>query len=268
VSAGEWLGRLAGRRPGCWLLDATGAITDNSEVRTRRSMLVGGGDIEALQESLARLHTEVAELRASRERLVIAADAGHRKIERELHEGVQQHLVTLGVNLQLAGQAVDTDPAAAKELLEAMGRDVRDALAETARLAERVYPPLLDVDLAVALRSTLATASIPVVVDVPPGARYPRPVTRTIQLSCLRMLEHVAGDASATVAVRDDGREVVFEVMIAGARSREPELDGLRDRIEALGGRLTIVSEPGRAVRFSGSMPAADETTCPPPGTG
>ena len=215
---------------------------------------MGDKDDEGLCESLTRLRLVVAELRASQERLVLATDAGHREIERELHEGVQQHLVALGVNLQLAGQAVDTDPAAAKELLEAMGRDVREALDDTARLAQRVYPPLLDADLAVALRSALATSAIPAAVDVKPGARYPQAVARTIQLSCVQTLEHVSAEARATVSVRDEGRDVVFEVRIEGARPRELELDGLRDRVEALGGQLTIVSEPG-AVCVRGSMP-------------
>ena len=111
---------------------------------------------------------EGAELRASRERLVLAADAQHREIERELHGVVQQHFVALGVNLQLAAQAVDTDPAAAKELLASMGRDVREAIADTARLADRIHPPLLEADLAVALRSALTEARNALTMSLPP----------------------------------------------------------------------------------------------------
>ena len=85
------------------------------------------------------MHDEIDDARARR-RLVLAADADRRAIERELHEGVQQHLVALAVNLQLARQSADADPEAAKELLEQMGRDVQQALDETAQLAQRIYP--------------------------------------------------------------------------------------------------------------------------------
>jgi len=203
------------------------------------------------------LRHEIAEVRASRERLVLAADAGRRGIERELHEGVQQDLVALAVNLQLAGQLVDTDPAAAKTLLEEMGRDIRQALVETAQLAQRVYPPLLEAGLAVALRSALATAaiSIPVAVDVAPSARYPHTVARTIYLCCLEILEHAETGARATVTVRDEPAGVVFDLVVNGTRPADPELNASRDRVEALGGRLTIASEPGGGARVTGSLP-------------
>ena len=117
---------------------------------------------ESLQESLDRLRLEVEELRASRERLVLAADAERRSIERELHDGPQQHLVALAVNLQLARRLADADPAAAKLLLEEMGRDVRQALDETGKLAHRIYPPLLEAGgLAAALRSAAVAVGVP-----------------------------------------------------------------------------------------------------------
>ena len=75
-------------------------------------------------------------------------------IERDLHEGVHQHLVALAVNLQLASRLTDTDPARGQALIEQMARDVQQALDETAQLAQRIYPPLLDAGgLAAALRS-------------------------------------------------------------------------------------------------------------------
>ncbi|HEU5212404.1 MAG TPA: histidine kinase, partial [Gaiellaceae bacterium] len=111
-----------------------------------------------MRESLDRLRLEVGELRASRKRLVLAADADRRKIERELHEGPQQDLVAVAANLQLASRLVEDDPAAAKALLDEMRRDVREALDVTRKLADRVYPPLLDDGgLGVALRSAAAS---------------------------------------------------------------------------------------------------------------
>ena len=118
------------------------------------------------------MNREVAELHAARRRLVLAADADRRSIERELHEGVQQDLVALAVSLQLATQAVESDPAAAKELLEEMARDVQQAIAETAKLAQRIHPPLLEPGgLAAALRAAAVSSGVRGSVEVAAGRR-------------------------------------------------------------------------------------------------
>ena len=110
-------------------------------------------------------------LHASRRRLVLAADADRRRIERELHNGVQQHLVALAVNVQLAGRLADSDPAAAKTLLEQLERDVQETLQVTAQLAQRIYPTLLEPrGLAAALRSAAATAGVAASVNVAASA--------------------------------------------------------------------------------------------------
>jgi signal transduction histidine kinase len=212
-------------------------------------------DTEEIRESLDRLRLEVAELRASRERLVLAADADCRSIERDLHGGVQQHLVALAVNLQLAGSLADTDPSAAKALIDEMGRDVQQALDETAQLAQRIYPPLLEAGgLAAALRSAAARAGVSVSVEVAAGASYPPEVTRTVYLCCLKALEHAGAGARTRVTVREEEEAVAFEIVDDGAGS-DAGVDRLRDRVEALGGRLTIRSGPGRGTRIAGSLP-------------
>ena len=218
--------------------------------------------VEALRDTLDRLRLEVTELRASRKRLVLAADTDRRIIERDLHEGVQQHLVALAVNLQLAGGLVDADPAAAKTLLEEMGRDVQQALDETAKLAQRIYPALIEArGFAATLRSAAVGAGIPTSVEVPAGASYPPEVAWTVYLCCLEALEQAGDGARATVTVRDEEGALAFEVIEDGARSAgtadrsDAGLDRLRDRVEALGGRLTIQSEPGCGSRVSGSLP-------------
>ena len=197
----------------------------------------------------------MAALRASRERLVLAADADRRRIERDLHEGVQQHLVALAVNLQLAGRLGDADPAAAKALLEEMGRDVQRALDETAQLAQRIYPPLLEVGgLAAALRSAALGAGIPVSVEVAAAASYPPEVAWTVYVCCLDALAHAGSGARATITVRDEAGAIAFEVVENGARP-DATLDGLRDRVEALGGRVAIRPEPGGGTRVSCVLP-------------
>jgi signal transduction histidine kinase len=211
--------------------------------------------VEALNETLERLHHELAELRASRKRLVLAADADRRRIERELHETVQQLLVALAVNLQLAGTLADDDPAAAKAILNEMARDVQQALDETAQLAQRIYPPLLEAGgLAAALRSAVVSAGIRASLDVTGGASYPPEVAGAIYWCCLEALEHVGAGERATVTVREEDGAVTFEVVEHGSHS-DAGLDRLRDHVEALGGRLTIWSEPGRGTRISGSLP-------------
>ena len=115
---------------------------------------VNARDAHPQRESLGLLRREVEELRASRKRLLLTADDDRRRIEHDLHEGIQQHLVALTVNLQLADRLTGSDPPAAGELIAEMARDVQQALEETAQLAQRIYPPLLEArGLSAALRS-------------------------------------------------------------------------------------------------------------------
>jgi signal transduction histidine kinase len=209
--------------------------------------------IEARRDELERLRAEVAELRASRARLILAADADCRKIERDLHEGAQQHLVALAVKLQLAGPLVDADPAAATALLEEMERDVQEALGEAARLAQRIYPQLLEPGgLAAALRAAAVSAGVPASVQVAADSTYAPEIARTVYLCWLEALGHAGGEGRATVTVREEDGVLTFELAAGESSAR---LDGLRDRVAALGGRLTVESDAGRGTRVSGSLP-------------
>jgi signal transduction histidine kinase len=212
-----------------------------------------------LRESLDRLLREVGQLRASRKRLVVAADADRRKIERELHDGPQQDLVAVAVKLQLASRLVRDDPTAATALLDEIRREVRDALDGTRKLANRVYPPLLEAGgLGVALRSAAASAGVPARIDAAAGAYAPE-VAGTVYFCCVEALERIGPGASSTVTVREEEGALVFEVVEDGAGSEAATADWdlarLRDRVEALGGRLTVVSESGHGTRVSGSLP-------------
>jgi signal transduction histidine kinase len=197
----------------------------------------------------------VAELQASRTRLALAADAERRRIEHDLHNGVRQHLVALAVNLQLTGSLVDADPAAAQTLLDEMRRHVQQALDETAQLAQRIYPPLLEAGgLAVALRSAAASLGITASVEVEADARYPQEIAAAVYWCCLEALEHAGAGVHATIAVRDEEGALAFEIVAEGDHT-SAELERLRDRVEALGGRLTIQSGPGRSARLCGAIP-------------
>jgi len=210
------------------------------------------------------MHEEAVErLRAAR--LVAAADADRRTFERKLHDGVQQELVALVVNLQLARELCATDPDAAGVLLDQVGRDTRVALDGLRRLAAEIYPPLLDGDgLVVALRSAAADAGIVARVDADVISRWDPGVMTTVYFCCLEALQnaaqHAGSGAKATVSVHREAAAVVFEVADDGDGfvQSQPTEGGLRrlvDRVGALGGRLEIESEPGHGTRVRGSLP-------------
>jgi signal transduction histidine kinase len=208
-----------------------------------------------LRDKLEQLRGEVTELRAASERLVLAADADRQRLEHDLHQGAQQHLVALAVNVQLAESLLDSDPTATKALLEEMRRDVQEALDEAARLAQRIYAPPLELGgLAAALRSAAVGAGVPASVEVSAASSYPPQIVHTVYSCWLETLEHVGGEAPASITVREEGGALIFEVDRYDTRPDEG-LDSLRDRVEALGGRLTIRSEPGSRIRVSGSLP-------------
>jgi signal transduction histidine kinase len=209
---------------------------------------------EALPETLERLRAEAAELRASRERLVLDADADRRRIERELHEGVQQHLVALAVNLQLAVRAAASDPAAVMPLLRELESDVQRALDEAADLAQSIYPTLLEAGgVAAMLRSAAATAGVPASIEVGSGSMPPE-VARTVYLCWRHVLEHHRGQTRATLTAHQAEGALRFEVTGDAARS-QAGFERLRDRVEALGGRLTAGPKPGGGIRVAGSLP-------------
>jgi signal transduction histidine kinase len=217
--------------------------------------------VETPQESLDRLRHEVEELRASRERLVQGADADRRRIERDLHDGPQQHLVALAVNVERARQSVDDDPEVAKAVLEEMGRDVQQALEETGRLAHRIYPPLLEAGgLTAALRAATVSAGVRVHLDVAPSTSYPPEVAGAVYFCCLEILESAGDAAQVAITVRDEEGAVGFRVVAEGVGLQQAPgaaLSGLRDRIEALGGELTIEAKPDNGIYVAGSLPLA-----------
>jgi signal transduction histidine kinase len=175
-------------------------------------------------------------------------------LERVLHEGVQQHLVALAVNLQLA-KSLAADPKAGRALLEEMEADVQHALDEAAQLAQRIYAPLLEMGgLAAALRSAAVRAGVPASVDVSAGSSYRPEMARTILLCWLATLENHEGEAPTTISVRDGDEALAFEIVGSAARS-ETAFVRLRDRVEALGGRLTIRSERANETRVSVTLP-------------
>ena len=202
------------------------------------------------------------ELRASRRRAVVAADDERRSIERELHDGAMQYLVSFGVNLQLARGLVDTDPRALTELLDELLRGVHDALNEVRELAWRVFPSVLtDSGLGDALRSAAAEAPIPVVVNTSAIDRYSPGTEATIYFCCIQLLEAAAESGRrATIRVRSETDAVLFDVTVEGAEFEDwarRDLANVRDRLGAFNGVLTVAPElePKETVRISCAIP-------------
>lgn len=230
-------------------------MTDNSwQYRPRRSVKLDDGQVD-VQEELDRLRVEIEELSAARERLVLAADADRRTIERDLHDGVHQHLVALATTLQLARLATDSDPASVKALLEEMSRDVRQALDETALLAQSIHPSTLELGgLAALLRAAAVNADVAATVDVGDGSSHAPEVAMTVYLCWLAVLASATNETQVTIRVREADDALTFELVGAGAES-EADLDRLQDRLAALGGRLKIEPDAGGGIRLSGSLP-------------
>ena len=200
------------------------------------------------------MRVEVEGLRASLKRIVVAADADRRMVERELHDGVQQHLIALAVNVQLVGQALASDPAAAKALLDEMTRDLQHALDETSLLAQRIYPATLEAGgLGTLLRSAAVSAGVPASVDVAAPSTPPPEVVMTLYLCWFNMLARGRGETGARIRVRESEDMLAFEVV--GIACSDADLNYLRDRVEALGGRLAVTADSGDGTRVSGSLP-------------
>jgi len=206
---------------------------------------------DALRE-LDELRLEVAELRASRTRLLLAADAERRTIERALHDGLQQQLVGLAADLELASRSVETDPEAAMRHLAQVRRDLRQALEEARSLASRIHPALEAGGLGAALRSAAANADVRTRIDVALGSSVPMEIAGAVYFCCLHLVERAAG-AAVTITVREEPGGVAFEIVADREAEAGPSL--MRDRVEALGGSVTIRSDPGPRTVWAGFLP-------------
>ena len=226
---------------------------------------------QAPEESIERLRHEVEELRASGTRLVLAADADRRRFERELHDGVQQDLVGLAVNLQKARGLIAADPAAAVALVDDMRRDAHEALDRSRALAQRIHPPQLEAGgLVAALRSAAASLRIRARIDVAADGDLPPEVAATVYLCCVAALERLDDRTTAAITVREQTGTLAFEAVADDARldTGDDRLAALRDRVEALGGRLSVAPGPGGGIRIAGSVPMGADASRSPRGRG
>jgi signal transduction histidine kinase len=199
-----------------------------------------------------------------RRRLVAVADAERQRLERALHDGVQQDLIAVLVRLQLAERLPATDREALLAVLDEIGRDVQEALDRVRALANNVYPSLLEtLGLREALRSAAAASGIAATVEAPDSGRYPADVEAALFFCCRASLDQLAAsrDAGARATIRIDREERALRLAVHGGGV---ELDGgadafvlVRERIEVLGGVLTFDPASGGSERLVATVPLA-----------
>jgi signal transduction histidine kinase len=213
----------------------------------------------------ADLQARLAELRTSRQRLVSAQDEERRRLERNLHDGAQQHLVAIKVKLGLVEMLAAKDPDKARATLLQLKDDADEALETLRDLARGIYPPLLaDKGLATAVQSQARKATVPVTVDAADLGRYPQEVEAAVYFSVLEALQNVQKYAQASQAVVrlcEQGGELHFSVIDDGrgfdlaTTAKGSGLTNMADRVDALGGELRINSALGRGTQLLGSLP-------------
>jgi signal transduction histidine kinase len=213
----------------------------------------------------AELRLQLAEVRGSRARIVDAGDEERRRLERDLHDGAQQRLLSLGLALQLVRSELGSGANGAAALLGEAEAELDAALEELRELAQGIHPAVLtEQGLAPALRTLAARSRVPVEIHALPEQRLPAPVEAAAYFVVSEALANVAKHANASavsvsVACRDGS--VVVEVKddgVGGAERRAGSgLAGLADRVNALDGSLAIESEPGRGTRLHAEIPYA-----------
>ncbi|MBA2626204.1 MAG: GAF domain-containing protein, partial [Acidimicrobiia bacterium] len=265
--SGDLLGLLVVERPA----DGDAYTEEEERVLTELARQVGlalhNVNLDsALQASLEEVRAVNEELRASRARIVATADAERRKIERNLHDGAQQHLVALAVNLRLTRDIVADDPESAGEMLEALAESVKETVAELRSLAHGIYPPLLmDSGIPDALRAAASRSPLQVEVQAEDVGRHPTEVEAAVYFCCLEALQNAAKHAvgsSVVVRVWQDAGDLRFEVADDGpgfdvaTKGRGHGFTNMSDRLGAIGGSVQWDSAPGEGTRISGSLPS------------
>ena len=214
---------------------------------------------------VADLRRQARELRASRARIVAAAHAERLRIERDLHDGAQQHLTSLSVRLLMAAKLAGEDPELAS-LLEQLGAEVSDTAKELRGLAHGIYPPLLRANgLADALFTAASRSVLPATVQAGSLGRYPAEVEAAVYFCCLEAMQnackHAGERAAIRLRLREEAGTLTFEVTDDGAgfdasrRGLGAGLLNMADRIGAFGGHLRVDSAPGQGTRVTGTVP-------------
>jgi len=213
------------------------------------------------------LRSSLRELKASRTRVMSAADEERRRIERDLHDGAQQRLLALAIELELAGELITSDPGKGASRLHELVDDVNETMADIRSLASGLYPSiLLERGLVAALSEAAAACSVPTTLTADGLGRYPPEIEGAVYFCCREALQNAAkhAEGASTVVIKLWEAEAVhFEVQDDGAGRPNGHggegagITNMRDRIGAMGGTLAIESHPGAGTRVMGAVPVA-----------
>jgi signal transduction histidine kinase len=223
------------------------------------------------QRLTTALRSALRDAEESRARIAAAADEERRRIERDLHDGAQQQLVTLRIKLELAAELINENGGVGAPRLRALGAEVDQVLDQIRALARGIYPPLLaDSGLEEALRSAALRAPLRTRVSASGVGRHPRKVESAVYFCCLEAIQNASKHARASsilIDISNGGPALRFEVRDDGigfSSNGTPTGSGLtnmRDRLAAIGGALEIHSAPGEGTAIRGRVPVAPQTS-------
>jgi signal transduction histidine kinase len=264
---GEVLGALSvSKRPGENLAPAEDKLM--TDLGAQAGLILH--NVGLTEQLLARL----AELRASRQRIVAAQDDQRRRIERDIHDGAQQQLMSIAAMLAQAETAAGQDEARERDLIARLKTETSGALQTLRELARGIYPPLLaDQGLVAAVSAQAGKASLPVEVDARGIGRFPEKIETAVYFCCVEALQNAARHASGSkvrLRLSGSGGEVSFAVQDDGPgfdAARRPASSGLQhmaDRLAALGGSIEIDSRPGCGTTVAGRIPVTAGRTASP----
>jgi PAS domain S-box-containing protein len=249
-----------------WVLERGQCVVEPGGRTRLHGVIFDITDRKRAEDALRRREAEearIAELKAARARIIAAQDATRREIERDLHDGAQQRLVTLALTLRLMKAKLRDDPETVSGLLDDAIGNLDQATAELRELARGIHPAILThKGLAVAVAGLASRAPVPVDVDCSLSERLPEPVEAAAYYVVAESLTNMARYAEATRATVRLARQAacaVVEVEDDGIGGAKPEagsgIRGLRDRVDALDGSLDVRSEPGAGTRIQATIP-------------
>ncbi len=267
--AGELLGLIVVERP-----SMAGAFSEDddrvlADLARQVGLALHNSQLDtALQTTLDEVRKQADELRESRARVVASGDAERRRVERNLHDGAQQHLVALAVNLRLAKDIIVDDQEAGMEMLDQLAGEVQETIQELRELAHGIYPPLLvDSGLVEALRAAANRNPLPVDIVADGVGRYPSETEAAVYFCCLEALQNAAKhapDAQVKVHLWEESGGLLFSVIDDGP-GFDPETAqrghgyiNMADRLGAIGGTVRWDSEVGKGSQVRGSVPLVE----------
>ena len=220
----------------------------------------------ALQETLDEVRRQAEDLRMSRQRVVKAGDEARKKLQGDLHDGAQQHVVALAVKTKLIKTIMESDLDTAKAMLDDLGNDINEAVQQLRNFSHGIYPPILtNMGLVPALESVAGRSAIPTTVVAGEVERFAPELEAAVYFCCLEALtnagKHAGEGASATITVRSEDGVLRFEVADDGA-GFDLDAKGLgvgfinmQDRVGAAGGTIEVSSTPGEGTVVRGRVP-------------